>query len=65
VAMGKKPVYSLELSRGLEEYSKLLMKWDKREHEAENLQHRAKHLRESTSSLLPSFAFELKGWKIE
>jgi len=55
----------MELSRGLEEYSKLLKKWEKRESEGEKLLQRSKMLRETTSSFLPSFAFELKGWTIE
>jgi hypothetical protein len=64
-ATGKKPAYGLELSRALDEYAKLLKKWDKREGEAQALQTRAKQLRDSTSSFLPSFTFDLGGWRIE
>jgi len=65
IATSKKPVHSLELARTLEEYAKLLKKWEKREPEAEKLQGRAKEIRETTSSFLPSYAFDLPGWAIE
>jgi hypothetical protein len=64
-AQAKKPVYLLELSKSFEEYAKLLKKWKSREKEADILQAKAKGLRETTSSFLPSFAFDVKGWTIE